>query len=532
VPFILISFLIPLFVFSPIFFIYKKNKDEMEFILYLYILAIIGIFLVKGTKEPLGVVNIWLYKHIPFLGTAFRANIQKWGLLLSFSFAPLLGLGINTISDYLKIKFSKKISPIVVASVIFLLFFIYAFPFWNGQLIFAGGGLIPSARIKIPSYYCTFKYWTKNSINEWRIFSFPLSRNSNAIYKWKNNGYAGGDIIRWFSNKAVIYVNCGELYQLPILIANVVEKNTNIQLEGLFSLLNVKYLLVHYDTNWNVIKDHSWWINHSLNKIEQAVKNQKAIKFNKKFGKLCLYKISDKYFLPHIYSSVTPTIVDADIETLSPMTETKYLDGKPVMVFTQQNQKSNIKYQKLKDINNFVFKDSNWKDLAIQFSQLDSWLVSELVRKIKIKKAGVYEIWIENRNYQRITNESTNYESNTNVRIEIKVDGREIADSSWLVADSKNRKYVKIGEVEIGGGTSTNNESLTNGRIKEGRGEHEIQYSVVSSQYLGENKKINIVLVSKEEREKLEKEIWEKINNPQTEVCYIFEKEKGEFYVP
>ena len=111
---------------------------------------------------------------------------------------------------------------------------------------------------------------------------------------------------------------------------------------------------------------------------------------------------------------------------------------------------------------------------------------------------------------------------------EIKVDGREIADSSWLVADSKNRKYVKIGEVEIGGGTSTNNESLTNGRIKEGRGEHKIE--IISKDLGLKDKKIRLILVNKEEREKAEQEIWQRINQPETEVAYILSKD-GEFWV-
>ena len=42
---------------------------------------------------------------------------------------------------------------------------------------------------------------------------------------------------------------------------------------------------------------------------------------------------------------------------------------------------------------------------------------------------------------------------------------------------------------------------------------------------------LKIVLVNKKERKKTEKEIWDKISQPGTEVCYIFEKKKGEFWV-
>jgi len=47
-----------------------------------------------------------------------------------------------------------------------------------------------------------------------------------------------------------------------------------------------------------------------------------------------------------------------------------------------------------------------------------------------------------------------------------------------------------------------------------------------------ENEEIKIVLVNKEEREDIQEEIWKRINQPEAEVGYIFEKEKGGFYIP
>ena len=39
-----------------------------------------------------------------------------------------------------------------------------------------------------------------------------------------------------------------------------------------------------------------------------------------------------------------------------------------------------------------------------------------------------------------------------------------------------------------------------------------------------EKQNIKLVLVDKKEREEAEKLIWKRINSPETEVCYIFEK--------
>ncbi len=47
----------------------------------------------------------------------------------------------------------------------------------------------------------------------------------------------------------------------------------------------------------------------------------------------------------------------------------------------------------------------------------------------------------------------------------------------------------------------------------------------------GKKEGLRVILVSRKEREKAEKEIWEKINQPETELCYVFEKERREFWV-
>jgi hypothetical protein len=181
------------------------------------------------------------------------------------------------------------------------------------------------------------------------------------------------------------------------------------------------------------------------------------------------------------------------------------------------------------ELNSFVLNDSTLEDLTIQLSHLPSWQVSEFDREkqekeFKIEKAGVYEVYVENN--QLITETSTNNESSTNVRMEIKVDGKQIRmDAGYQIPDT-GRKYVKIGE------TSTNNESNTNIRMERKRKEHTIQIKMQNANSKNKEQKLKIILVNKEERKRAEREIWKKINEPKTELCYIFKKEKGEFWVP
>ncbi|MDD5729654.1 MAG: alpha-(1-_3)-arabinofuranosyltransferase family protein [Candidatus Omnitrophica bacterium] len=326
--FILLSFLIPILAIFPLI---NTEKKKIKNVLYFSILLVFGLFMIKGAKPPFASLNIWLYKHIPLLGTAFRSNIQKWGLLTSFAFSVLVGSGISSAFDYLRMNLNKRIAFIFTSFAMASLFLILAYPFWTGELIFQGGGIIPSARTKIPPYYYAFKDWVKEQPEEFRLFSLPLSKNSNTVYSWGKEGYAGADIIKWFSDKPVIYANYGKYYDIPLLIAGEIEKSSNIEFGPLFKLLNVKYILLHRDINWQVIKNHTWWVNHDLGKVEEFINTQKSLKLEKKFGGLEVYKIDEKFFTPYIYATTNYFFIRSGIESLVSLAQTEYLAGKPVI---------------------------------------------------------------------------------------------------------------------------------------------------------------------------------------------------------
>jgi hypothetical protein len=200
------------------------------------------------------------------------------------------------------------------------------------------------------------------------------------------------------------------------------------------------------------------------------------------------------------------------------MTETKYLDGKPredashqrgkpVLMFTEQVKEGES--GQLGDWEqgtgilgdwgrsaNFVFKDSNWQDLAIEL--IAQFTVYSPYSTVRLKKPGTYEIYVDT---AQIEEEAPEYE--------IKVDGRELPQLSSHNYQATSRKYVKINQAKLEEGSH-----------------------IINIKNQNENQNLKIVLVNKEEREDLEKETWKKINHPETELCYIFEEEKREFYVP
>ncbi len=438
-PFILISFLIPFFSFLPLL---KRSEYKRTGCIYFSILAIVGLFLVKGAKPPLANVNIWFYQHIPLLGTAFKANIQKWGLMLTLALTPLLGLGISSTVDFLSKRFSRSLSFLSAACIFMLLFLVLVFPFWTGDVIFAGGGIIPSARIKIPEYYYRFKEWTGQGKDSERIFSLPLSKSYNTIYLWEDTGYSGGDIIRFFSAKPVIYTNTGRGYEIPLLLSKQIEeKPTQVRAKRLFGLLNVKYILLHRDINWALIKHHPWWFRHNLGNLTAFLNSQEGIKRDRNFGKLNLYKLDDEYFLPRIYSATSPVFIKGDVKTLVPLTYTRYLDNKPVLFFSEQ-QEEKVLEKLLFQSKAFTFSNSNPLDLTLQILEPDYGIKIEDSKKpvvFEAKEEGVYQV----------------YTKNEKVKIEIK-SLEQGAESRERILQAPNSKFQasgnqwrKIGEIEL-----------------------------------------------------------------------------------
>jgi len=194
------------------------------------------------------------------------------------------------------------------------------------------------------------------------------------------------------------------------------------------------------------------------------------------------------------------TLVIGNNDSLSVFANTRYLDNKPVLIFTEQVEDK--KFQLLNKIENIVLCDSTWRNLAIQVTGSKLQIAGQNMR-VNIEKSGNYEIYLDASKIEEETPE-----------FEIKIGGKTwILDTGYWILD-RGRKYVKVGEVELE------------------EGEHVTAvHSPQSTVHSQKDEEIKLVLVNREEREHIEEIIWQKINNPETEVAYIFSQD-GEFYVP
>jgi hypothetical protein len=236
--------------------------------------------------------------------------------------------------------------------------------------------------------------------------------------------------------------------------------------------------------------------------------------------------LTNIFFLT-LYPSATSIAIAGNIEALVPMTEMRYLEGKPVLLFSGEKQEARSRKQEnyFKDINNFVFKDSSWQDLAVELACVEKWEIEEKDWQIeetkdkesylvwqntfKLKEPGIYEIWID---YGKKKTEW-----------EIKIDRENIVQ--FKIPKESYSKYIRIAQVEIEkAGKHTIKIKNQKSKIKDTSKENKFPMGQAEQN-------LKIILVNKEERENAEEFVWRKINQLGSKLCYIFSGD-GKFYIP
>lgn len=482
----------------------KIRQKETFFWIFLFLVALI---FSTGGKIPLGYFVLWMYRNIPFM--ALFKSPQHLLILSTFSLSVVLGLGFFSFISKLKERKSLFLAPI--KSTLFIFLIIWISPFLTGNLGFDylrkyGGGNFVDVYQLSPGYKKFFKQISEEQ-NIFRILPLPLSHSPYYLKTEYQNVGQGGEQLFNYSKKPFILSG---IPNTEDRITEIIEKYFYTQkhpqnISKLLSLINAEYILLRKDVcpifgpymdKWDYIQ-----VYNKLNKI-------KNVSLFNKYDYVSLYKNS--IFIPHIYTSVSSSLMVSNLDVLLPLTETKYLDAKPILLFSEQPDSIQSMLHGPK-IDNFVFNDSNSQDLAVEMAGEQDIRLSGNSGKIDIKEAGVYEVYLDAKEIEKIP------------EFEIKVDGKEIALGDWAIRGlgtgdwgigRLGRRYLKMGEAELG------------------KGKHVLEVIRISGYPGIREKEIKLVLVKKEEREKLEKEIWERMNQSRTEVCYIFEKEKSEFYVP
>ena len=294
------------------FFNFKGSRRR----LLIALLFFIALFFYIGDNYPFSYVKLFMLERIPFFGmfSNFKvAAVFPLIILLSILFGCSIALIYGYIADFLKNSLLAKFFVIFTL----LMFFIYNFPIFNGYLINSSVVLIPSLgtnrkfspAIQIPDYYVKIsKYFNKEPL-KYRTMTLPFVGDYVA-YKWKY-GYEGGDFIY------LLYMhNSINYYQFfshrSSYILRTLSDSKFIGISNIAGLFSVKYIIIQHD----VFKPGKNHIDSKYNNELRPILEDNGIKFRKKFGKLDLYKVPNKYYLNFIYTPVNLIFVN-NYETYS-----------------------------------------------------------------------------------------------------------------------------------------------------------------------------------------------------------------------
>lgn len=293
------SLMFPIIAFTSI--LLKKDR----YVIFFSILVIIGTFLTKGIHQPLGWINQWLYFNLPTFWI-FR-SVERFLAIIVLSYSYLIGVSVSslyawgrsegTVSLNQNLKICKRILITSLTFFIILLIIAYPWPFWAGNVVHSGeeGGEIGYPyHINVPPYYYNTAKWINSQSEDFRILSVPF-KGPYVQYTW---GYGGGDISLRLFRKPIIDAGYGSTYTrlMSSTVYSHLRNNLTEQIGNVLGLMNIKYVLLHHDTDWQ------FYDQPSPDVLKQILEQQRGLHLDEHYGELAFYVVDDEYFLPHIYA--------------------------------------------------------------------------------------------------------------------------------------------------------------------------------------------------------------------------------------
>ena len=290
----LLSFLIPIIVFSALLFL-PKNRN----VLFFSLLAVISIFLGKGINPPFGQLYSWAYLHIPYM-QAFRDS-DKWVMTLCFAYSfLLLFIADFATSRVQRIKypsfFKAKISrvnfgkmnfgtlcSVFIVLMLLSIFFVSSFPYlsgnFNGQL----------KTVDFPNSYQDAYQWLGSQNGDFKVLWLPPDIYTQ--YDWMGSSYQQHDLIATYSPKPnVMIYSASDIGTFSYSIASDLYHNETCYLGKILAIANVKYIFLRNDAeNW-------WWRNFgwTQDKLNYVLQHQSGLTVVKQFGEIDVY-LNDYY---------------------------------------------------------------------------------------------------------------------------------------------------------------------------------------------------------------------------------------------
>ena len=263
------SFIIVLLAFGSIL-----NKINNYIIFYLFFMLLIALFFVKGVFPPFGELTTGLFSEYN-LFFIFRVLYHRFMQYIIFPMLVLFGITFN--SFFVSQKPSTKL---ILLFFLFFFSFILTYPLWNGEL-FENNEPFRSRLINFPEYYDELNTYLDKDQNDFNVISIPTPLSAKWAENFSENSYYFGiypPIL--MSTKRFFIANSNLTYTIESKI---------LTSQNILSDFNIKYVLLHENVNWYIIKNHQWWAFNDVSKY-QFFENISYLQKVKVFGPINVYE--------------------------------------------------------------------------------------------------------------------------------------------------------------------------------------------------------------------------------------------------
>lgn len=267
-----------------------KNKN----VIFLTLLALIGIFLAKGSTPPFGEFYNFLFFHIKILWI-YREPWAKFTPIHVFAISVLFGLSFGKIHEYVLHKLPKYKFLVPVCGTFLVL--ATAYPLLNGMVVWkTNTGLMRSNYVKIPNEWNDVNQWLlKNSSKNDRVLLIPPTGYAIG-HQWENGFFAGDTpAMVLLDNKIVKYTS------FPTTRADKLINNMYLDLENnpqnlieYANKFNIKYVLYDQSIDYNYSKFIRTpdIVQKNAQNIASSIKSADGLNLKFYSGTLTLYSIN------------------------------------------------------------------------------------------------------------------------------------------------------------------------------------------------------------------------------------------------
>jgi len=395
----------------------KKNKK----IIFFFLLAVLGMFLAKGSHPPLGNIFNLLHKYMPGFWI-FREPYTKFMPIALLGLSMTTGFAAVSIVDWISKKnyiynntFLKFAITLFFVSIIIMV----SWPLVTGKSIYSQyDGPAKPYYAQIPTYWYDLANYLKTNNPDATLLILPKNNPNSTTYDWTNGFTLKGSVATYIISNPYFYYQHYPLYTNEKMIQMIYDQIVNDKNDDYFGkklgFFGINYILVEHDQDPRFAKKDDIY---NSDKIDSMLKNKLNLNKIKTFGKLDLWQVDTSKIFPKVSLGKNPLYLEAsDVQKqIIPLMESIYIN----------NKNNNI------IINNPTSPDTYPEDstLAQTYSITDPnvKITDNLINiNFDITKAGSYDF-----HYKSASQESEKLSLNDHV-LESKFLGEQNSDSEYL----------------------------------------------------------------------------------------------------